>query len=606
MRIRTHRTRHRPIDWFFRLGDQYGVDPIIFACIYIGSIPLFTFAMGWLVRRMLHGRTFLLPATLATVFYTASYAYVFVMGRGIPWWVYALLLSIMCTSGYFTIQNIRARASRMSPKDCTHDVVVLGGGAAGLTAAGIAASLGAKTALIERGPLGGDCTWHGCVPSKTLLKSAKIAHHVRHASRYGLIDQPAKLDFGAVMEHLRTVRQEVYDEADDPSIYEAMGVDVISGDARFLDEHRIEIARDDGHTQRVSARYIIIAAGASAAAPPIDGLEDVDYLTSETLFDLDTLPERLAIVGAGPIGTEMAQAFQRLGAQVTVLDRSGRILAKDDPELAEMLRQTLQKEGVEYVFGADVKRVAQPNGTIQIEVEQNGEARTLEADALLLATGRAPNMEGLRLEAAGVERTKEGITVSDRCRTSQRHIYAIGDVTGRYQFTHMSEHMAKVATTNALLKVPMKIDDRHVPWVTYADPELAHVGATEAQLQEKGARYEVYRFPYSKLDRALTESETTGLVKVYATKWTGRILGASILGERAGDLICEYALAMKNGVTLRQIADTIHPYPSYGLGVRRAADQWYAEKQRPALIRLIQRVFGYRGEIIEPDPDRIV
>lgn len=484
------------------------------------------------------------------------------------------------------------------------DLIVIGGGAAGLTAAGIGANLGAKTLMVEREKLGGDCTWVGCVPSKTLLKAAKVAHHIRHAGRFGLTDQALEVDFSKVMEHVRDTRQVVYEDADQPSIYEAMGVEVRFGKAKLAGTHRIEIESEDG-TEWVRGRYIIIAAGGRAAPPPIDGLDDIDYLTNETIFELTERPGHLAVIGGGPVGTEMAQAMRRLGANVTVIERGDRILKKDDEQLARMLQEVLEDEGVAYLFGSDVRKVSQ-NGKIEIVVKQGDERRTVEADALLVATGRTPNLEGLNLEAAGIEYTKEGITVDDRCRTSQSHIYAAGDVTGRYQFTHMSEHMAKVAATNAILKLPSKIDTEHVPWVTYTEPELAHVGATEEQLKKEGERYQVYRFPYSKIDRAITESETTGMIKVYAKKWTGKILGASILGAGAGDLICEYAVAMKGGVTLREIAGTIHPYPTLALGARRAADQWYAQKQSATVTRLVQKVFGYHGEVHAPDPDRIV
>jgi pyruvate/2-oxoglutarate dehydrogenase complex dihydrolipoamide dehydrogenase (E3) component len=297
----------------------------------------------------------------------------------------------------------------------------------------------------------------------------------------------------------------------------------------------------------------------------------------------------------------------RLGTTVTVLERGDDILPHDDPELSSILRETLEDEGVRYLFGADVQHVRQAgDGTITVEAETEGATPTVEVDALLLGTGRRANVDGLNLDAAGVDTTAHGIAVSDRCRTSQKHIYAVGDVTGRYQFTHMSEHMAKVAVTNAILKLPSTIDTDHVPWVTYTDPELGHVGATRQQLDEAGTSYVVYRFPYTKVDRAITEGQTTGLIKVYAKAWNGKILGADVLGVSAGELISEYAVAMRNGVTLRQLADTIHPYPSYGLAARRAADQWYARKQSTTVTKLLQTVFRYRGPVIKPDPDRIV
>ena len=313
-------------------------------------------------------------------------------------------------------------------------------------------------------------------------------------------------------------------------------------------------------------------------------------------------------MGAGPIGSEMAQAMQRLGSRVKVIDQADRILTNDDPELTEMLHEVLKKEGVEYYLEADVKRLSESDGRKRVAIEHRGEKLQIEGDALLMATGRRANTDRLNLEAAGVQYASgRGIEVDDRCKTNVGHIYACGDITGRYQFTHMSEHMAKVAATNALLKVPMKIDHDHVPWCTYTDPELGHVGATEQQLQERGIDYEVYRFPYKKVDRAVTESVTTGMIKVFAKKWNGKIYGVNVLGVSAGEVISEYALAMKNGVTLRNMADTIHPYPTYGLGARRAADQWYVRSQSEWQVKLIKKLFGYRGEVPDlSDPDRIM
>jgi len=486
-----------------------------------------------------------------------------------------------------------------------YDVIVIGGGAAGLSAAGIATNLGAKTTMIEREALGGDCTWTGCVPSKTLLKAAKVVQQSRNASKYGLTDQSVEVDFQGVMEHVRTVREDVYEEADAPEIFEDMEIDVREGDARFVDAHTVAVEKTDGTTEQLTGRYIVIATGAGPLDPPIDGLGDIQCLTNETLFELGEQPERLGVVGAGPIGTEMAQAFTRLGSDVCVLEMGDHILTNDDPELASMLKRTLEEEGIQYVMGTAVDHVRrEDDGSICIATAEDDAAA--QVDALLLAAGRSPNVDGLNLDAAGVEYSRGGVTVDDRCRTNQSHIYAAGDVTGRYQFTHMSNHMAKVAVTNALLKWPSKIDVNHVPWVTYTDPELAHVGARESELDEEGTSYETYRFPYDKLDRAITEGETNGLIKVHAKSLTGKILGASVLGARAGELITSFAIAMRNGVTLRNIGDTIHPYPAWGEGVRRVADQWFVQKQSPTFTKVLQTVFGYRGPVLEHGPDEII
>ncbi len=486
-----------------------------------------------------------------------------------------------------------------------YDVIVIGGGAGGLSAAGIATNFGAKTAMIEREALGGDCTWTGCVPSKTLLKAAKVVQQSRQASKYGLTDQEVEVDFQGVMEHVRSVREDVYEEADRPEIFEDMDIDVETGDAHFLDSHTVAVKRPDGTTDQITGRYIVIATGASPMVPPIDGIDEVDILTNETLFELDEQPERLAVIGGGPIGSEMAQAFNRLGSEVTVIDMADGILSNDDPELTKMLREHLESEGIEYVLGGAVEQFAPSDGGIAVTA--GGDSPTqVEADEVLMATGRVANVDGLNLEAAGVEYDRAGISVDNRCRTNQSHIYAVGDVTGRYQFTHMSNHMAKVAMTNALLKVPSSMDIDNVPWVTYTDPELAHVGAKASELDETGTSYETYRFPYDKLDRAITEGETTGLIKVHATSMTGKILGASVLGSRAGELITSFAIAKRNGVTLRNIGDTIHPYPAWGEGVRRVADQWFVQKQSPTFTKVLQTIFGYDGPVLEHGPDEII
>lgn len=487
------------------------------------------------------------------------------------------------------------------------DSIVIGGGAAGLTASGISANVGAKTMMIERHRLGGDCTWTGCVPSKVLLKAGKVARNIREASKFGLIDAEPEINFKKVIEHVHKVRQEVYEEADDPKIYEDQHIEVVFGEARFLDAHTIEIDLEDGEKRTVSSRYFFIATGSRAAIPPIPGLEGIDFLTNESLFEIEELPKDLLIIGGGPIGIEMSQVFSSLGSKVTVLDMADRIMLNDDPELVEILMSELVSQGVCFELNTSIKKVSKVDERVKIHVEQNGKEREIEGMHLLIAAGRIPNTEKLNLEKAGVKFDKKGIRVNNHCQTNISHIYAIGDVNGKYQFTHMSEHTAKVATTRALLKIPMSIDEKHVPWVTFTDPELGHVGQTEEQLRKDGTSYEVYRFPYSKIDRALTENEAAGLIKLFANKLTGKLYGATVVGAHAGELISEYAVAIKNGVSLRNLADTIHPYPSWGLGARRAADQWYIKNQSEWSVKLIKKVFGYRGEIPDfSDPDRVV
>ena len=485
-----------------------------------------------------------------------------------------------------------------------YDVIVIGGGAAGLTSSGLAATLGAKTLMIEGDRLGGDCTWYGCVPSKTLLKAARVAQQTRHGEKYGLENTDPAFSFSRLMQYVRTVREEVYEEADKPENFEDLGVEVRNGYAGFVDDHTVRIEGLDSAT--VTGRYFVIATGAKAWVPPIRGVSGIPYLTNESLFELKEQPARLAIIGGGPIGTEMAQAFTRLGTDVTVIDMLDRILSRDDPELSDIVRRVLAKEGVTFELGTGVNALSKDEGGVRIEIARGETTSTVAADAVLMATGRKANVDGLNLDAIGVEVSRSGIVVNDRCRTSRRHIFAVGDVTGRYQFTHMSEHMAKVAVTNALLKFPMRIDRKHVPWVTFTDPEVAHVGASSKELTESNTSFRTYRFPYSKVDRAVTDGETEGLIKVHAKPATGRILGVDVVGASAGELISEYALAMRNRITLRKISDTIHPYPTYGLGARRAADQWYVQKQSPALVKLLKIIFRYRGPVLSFGPDDIL
>jgi dihydrolipoamide dehydrogenase len=488
-----------------------------------------------------------------------------------------------------------------------YDAIVIGGGAAGLTTSGVAANFGAKTIMIEKEKLGGDCTWTGCIPSKTLIKAASVIHQMKQGQKYGLKITDEQIDTSGVMKHVDKIRKEVYEDADRPEIFEEMGIEVVSGEASFEDDHNVRIVLDDGTGKTISGKYIFICTGAKATVPPVPGLDGIDYLTNESLFEIDNLPGKLIIVGGGPIGAEMAQSFRRLGTDVDVVDMAPGILMNDDPELTDILRQKMEEEGVSFHLNATIKKVEKSMDGIALHYERDGENITVKGDQILFATGRKANVNTLNLDAAGVKFTEKGITVNEKCRTSKKHIYAVGDVTGRYQFTHMSEHMAKVAATNALIKIPMKIDKKHVPWVTFTEPELAHVGATEKQLKERGEKFQVYRFPFSKIDRAITDGVTEGLIKIYAKKWSGKILGASVVGAHAGEMISQYALAMRNGVSLRDFADTIHPYPSYGLGARRAADQWYIKNQSAALVKWIKRIFRYRGEIPDySDPNRIV
>jgi pyruvate/2-oxoglutarate dehydrogenase complex dihydrolipoamide dehydrogenase (E3) component len=468
------------------------------------------------------------------------------------------------------------------------DMVVIGGGAAGLTAAGMSAVLGAKTVLVSDSPLGGDCTWRGCVPSKSLLKAAKIAHEMRTASKYGLVASDPVHDWTQIIGRVHSIRDHVYREADAPPNMEKLGVEVIPARARFIDGNSVELTSSTIQATRViSSRYFIIATGSKPRMPKIEGIDRVAVLTNENLFELKEQPHRLLILGAGPIGIEMAQAFRRLGSAVTVTDHGPHILRRDDAELSAILEQSLRSEGIDFQLSVEVERI-EP-GVAHLK----GGGR-IAFDAFLAAAGRRPNTESLHLAASGVEENQRGIVVDDRGRTTQKHIFACGDVTGKYLFTHMAEHTAKVAVMNAILHFPSSVDGGRVPWCTFTDPELAHVGFGEEELRKRGEKFRVYRFPFSKLDRAITESESAGLVKVFASK-RGKILGASILGANAGEMIAEYALAMKVNAGLSKVSATIHPYPTYALGNRRAADLYANKVLTPWRVSWIKRLFRLRG-----------
>ncbi len=468
-----------------------------------------------------------------------------------------------------------------------YDMLVIGAGAAGLTAAGMSALLGAKTALIEQHRLGGDCTWNGCIPSKTLLHAARVAHTMRTAGSAGLTAASPAVDFPSVMTHVRNVRQHVYEDADAPRHFEKMAVEVIAAQARFLDDHTLELS-SAAHTRRVTSRFFVISTGSRPKDPGFS----VPSLNNESLFELTAQPARLLVLGGGPIGVEMSQAFVRLGSEVELVHPGEEILARDDRQLAGILRQRLSGEGIRFHMGRRVTEVAKTSTGLSARLDNGAE---IACDALLSAIGREPNVDSLGLEQAGVAVNPRGIVVDNRCRTSRRHIYASGDVTGRYQFTHMAEHMSKVAVTNAILRFPQKLDEKGVTWCTFTSPELAQVGRTEESLRASGEKYSAWCFPFSKLDRAITEGETTGMVKVLSGP-SKRVLGASILGACAGEMIAGFALAMRGGLPFAKIASTILPYPTYALGNRRAVDKMSAKQLDSPLLGWLGKILRYRGE----------
>jgi len=471
-----------------------------------------------------------------------------------------------------------------------YDLIVLGGGAAGLTGAGMAATLGAKTLLVERHRLGGDCTWTGCIPSKALLDAAHAAHALRTADRFGLKAQEPELDYEALMARVHRIRERVYEHADSPERLAAFHAETASGEASFVGPRRIRIEGEE--RWQLSARKVLVATGARPRIPAIEGATEVPHWTSETLFEGGELPRHLVVLGAGPIGMEMAQAFRRLGAEVTVISRGPRALEKDDAANAAIVREALESEGVRFLFGVEPDRFEKTDGGLAALI---GDER-IEADRVLYAIGRAANIEDLQLANAGLEAEGGALRVSDRCRTANRHVYAAGDVSGRAQLTHWAEHMSKTAITNAILKVPAWLDEGGLTWSTFTDPAIAQLGPTEAELRERGKRFVTHELPYTLVDRAQAADDTRGQLRVHATRW-GKILGVSIVGARADDLIGGWALAKKAGMRMSAISSVVHPYPSYGLANRRAADQWFIRHFPARLVRLWAKVLRYRGEV---------
>ena len=444
-----------------------------------------------------------------------------------------------------------------SPND-HFDLVVIGAGSGGLVGARFAAQLGAKVALVEKKRIGGDCTWTGCVPSKALLKAAKVAHEVRTAVRYGVVTSTPTVNMSEVRDYVRGAIQAVY-QFETPAALAGEGIDVVLGEARFLNDSAIAVG-----DRTIRSKAFLLTTGARPIVPQIPGLRDVPFITYEQVFENDALPKSLTIVGGGPIGMEMAQAYQRLGAQVTVV--SNHVLPKEDPDVQQLIQRILEREGVRFV--SDKAKSARKDGDAIIVATDQQEAR---GDMLMIAVGRKPNTEGLDLEKAGVEYSPHGVSVDDRLRTNVKHIYAAGDVTGSYQFTHYAGWQAFQAVRNALLPGSSSGVSNLVPWVTFTDPEVAHIGATEEQARtENGHRVCVYRQELRQVDRAVCENDLSGFLKVM-TKPDGAILGASLVSARAGEAIAEIIVAMKQRMKIGDLAGTIHPYPTYSTAVQQMA-----------------------------------
>jgi pyruvate/2-oxoglutarate dehydrogenase complex dihydrolipoamide dehydrogenase (E3) component/uncharacterized membrane protein YdjX (TVP38/TMEM64 family) len=493
------------------------------------------------------------------------------------------------------LKRRRVYARWQRPKRFDRNMVVIGGGAAGLVSAYIAATVKAKVTLVESHKLGGDCLNYGCVPSKALIKSARIAHQMRHADTYGLTPHEAQFDFRAVMARIRNVIATI-EPNDSVERYTGLGVDMELGHARILDPWTVEITRHDGTTQRLTTRSIVIAAGAAPLVPPLPGLTESNHLTSDTLWDafsaLDTIPKRIIVLGGGPIGCELAQSLARLGAQVQQVEMGPRVLPREDDDVAAIAHASLVGSGVEVLTGHAALRV---EGEQTLIVSHAGAERALPFDALIVAVGRKARLSGYGLEELGIE-TDRTVVTDDYLATLYPNIYACGDVAGPYQFTHVASHQAWYAAVNALFGQfrRFKADYRVIPWTTFLDPEIARVGLSEDEAKAKGVAVEVTTYQLRELDRAIADSATTGFVKVLTPPGKDKILGATIVGDHAGELLAEYVLAMKHGLGLNKLLGTIHTYPTMAEANKFAAGNWKRAHAPQGLLAWVGRYHDWR------------
>ncbi len=475
-----------------------------------------------------------------------------------------------------------------------YDLAVIGAGTGGLVTSAGAASLGAKVALIEKDKLGGECLYTGCVPSKALIESAKLLARMRRAHELGLHPAEPSFDFTEVMERMRRVIAQV-GKHDSPERFESLGVNVHQGEACFLSPHEIQL-----DAKKITTRKAVVAAGSRTAVPPIEGLEEAGFLDHVTAFQLTRLPRSVVVLGGGPIGLEFAQVFARFGVQVIVLEVAGQLLPREDPEIGQLMEEFLTAEGVEVHSCTRAFRVEKTgtgkriHGECVISTHDHFKQPChFDVEEIFIATGRRPNVEGLDLEKAEVESNRQGVIVDNALRTTAKNIWAVGDITGKYLFTHVAEYQGRLVVGNALFPFRRQADYRVVPWTTFTDPEVARVGLTEAEAREKHGDVRVYRYPFGDLDRAITDGEAKGFAKVVCTP-KGQILGAHLIGPHAGDLIQELVLAMKAGIKIQSISQTIHSYPTLTEVVRRTADVYYREKLFSGkLPGILKRVFDF-------------
>ena len=493
-------------------------------------------------------------------------------------------------------RKVYARWTR--PKRFDRNLIVIGGGSAGLVTAYIAAAVKAKVTLIEKHRLGGDCLNTGCVPSKALIRSAKFLSHVARAQELGCRSASADFSFGEVMERVQRIIRQV-EPHDSVERYTGLGVDVIEGSAKIVSPWEVEITRHNGATERMSTRSIVIAAGARPFVPPIPGIEEVGYLTSDTVWNLRELPRRLAVLGGGPIGCELTQAFARFGAglgnTVTQVEMLPRLMMREDPDVSELVAQRFRTEGIDVLLNHKAGQFVVENGEKILVAEHEGREVRIPFDAVLVAVGRVANLKGYGLEEVGIT-TGRTVDTNDFLQTNYPNIYAAGDVAGPYQFTHTAAHQAWYAAVNALFDPfrKFKADYSVIPWATFVEPEVARVGLNETEAKEQGIACEVSRYDIADLDRAIADSAAHGFIKVLTVPGKDRILGVTIVGEHAGDLIAEYVLAMKHGIGLNKILGTIHIYPTLAEANKYVAGVWKKAHAPQALLEWVRCFHAWR------------
>ena len=469
-----------------------------------------------------------------------------------------------------------------------YNLVVVGGGTAGLVSAIGAAGLGAKVALVERGLMGGDCLNYGCVPSKALIRSSRAAFDAANAEAFGIRASGAAADFAAIMERMRRLRSGIA-RHDSAKRFRDAGIDVFLGHGVFVGGDELQV----GETRLRFARAVI-ATGARAASPPIPGLEDVGYLTNETVFSLTELPKRLLVIGAGPLGCELAQAFQRFGAEVFVISLDSRVLPREDPDAATILTAQIKGEGIQLALGAKIQRLEKRGTDKVVLFDLDGVQEELCGDELLVAVGRRPNTEGLGLDAAGVRHDRGGVKVDDRLRTTNRKIFAAGDICTPYKFTHAADAMARVVVQNALFFGRKRSSSLVIPWSTYTDPEIAHVGLYEREAVERGLKVQTLTVQLNEVDRAVLDGEIEGFARVHVESSTGRILGATVVARHAGEMIGEVVLAMTEGVKIGALSRTIHPYPTQAEAWKRLGDAFQRTRLTPGVLGSLRRLLAWR------------